>query len=74
MSNEQLAFILGQYQTAVLQTLSEIKEQLPPDMLEERQPIIGPKYTVAPLLQPMYDLVQSMQENIDRLLLSETKK
>lgn len=67
MNNIQLALFLEKYQVLLGQAISQVASDLPPGLVEKRRNIIGQESEVIPVLDPLYEVLSRMDDDVEFL-------
>jgi len=67
MNNIQLAIFLKKYQVLLGQAISQVANDLPPELVEKRKNIIGQESEVIPVLDPLYEVLSRIDDDVELL-------
>jgi hypothetical protein len=72
MNNIQLALFIEKYQVLLVQAISQVANDLPPELVEKRKNILGQESEVIPVLDPLYEVLSRMEDDVELLKKSGT--
>jgi len=67
MNNIQLAIFLEKYRMLLGQAISEVANDLPTELVEKRKNILGQESEVIPVIDPLYEVLNQMDDDIELL-------
>lgn len=67
MNSIQLALFLEKYHVILSQAISQVANDLPPEMVEKRRNIMGQESEVIPILDPLYEVLGQMDGDVELL-------
>jgi hypothetical protein len=67
MNNIQLALFLEKYQVLLGQAIAQTRNDLPPELAEKHRNILGQESEVFPILNPLYEVLSRMDDDVELL-------
>ena len=67
MTECETAVLLANYRRQLVAIAETVESELPDDLSEEFEPMIGRPYTIYPVLQPLLNFIDDLDDDINSL-------